>query len=109
MARARRSREDDEEREGEEEEGTRTIPESERPLDSGTVQALKQADPHTRARTLLQLQRLHGNATVQRVIRSLQVTDAGTSIPIPSPNRTRRVTMMTTSHSVLRRASQKKG
>ncbi|MDP9292901.1 MAG: hypothetical protein M3O90_00520 [Actinomycetota bacterium] len=77
MARARRSREDDEEREGEEEEGPRTIPEAERPLDSGTVSALKQADPQTRARTLLRLQRLHGNATVQRVIRSLQVTDAG--------------------------------
>jgi hypothetical protein len=78
MARARRTREDDEEREGEEEEeGTRATPESERPLDSGTVSALKQADPQTRARTLLRLQRLHGNATVQRVIRSLQVTDAG--------------------------------
>jgi hypothetical protein len=47
------------------------------PLDSGTVSALRQADPHTRARTLLQLQRLHGNDAVQRVIRSLQVTDAG--------------------------------
>jgi hypothetical protein len=77
MARARRSREDEEEREGEEEEGTRSTPEAERPLDSGTVSALKQADPHTRARTLLRLQRLHGNATVQRVIRSLQITDAG--------------------------------
>ena len=34
--------------------------------------------PHTRARTLLlRLQRLHGNAAVERVIRSLQVTDAG--------------------------------
>ena len=77
MARARHSREDEEEREGEEEEGPRSVPESERPLDSGTVSALKQADPHTRARTLLRLQRLHGNATVQRVIRSLQVTDAG--------------------------------
>lgn len=46
-------------------------------LDSGTVSALRQADPHTRARTLLRLQRLHGNDAVQRVIRSLQVTDAG--------------------------------
>lgn len=77
MPRARRSREEDEEREGEEEEGPQSVPEAERPLDSGTVSALKQADPHTRARTLLRLQRLHGNATVQRVIRSLQVTDAG--------------------------------
>jgi hypothetical protein len=47
------------------------------PLDSGTVSALRQADPHTRARTLLRLQRLHGNEAVQRVIRALQVTDAG--------------------------------
>ena len=39
--------------------------------------ALRQADPHARARSLLRLQRLHGNAAVQRVIRSLQVTDAG--------------------------------
>ncbi len=74
MARARRSAEEGEEREEDEEKAT---PEAERPLDSGTVAALKQADPHTRARTLLRLQRLHGNATVQRVIRSLQVTDAG--------------------------------
>jgi len=74
MARSRR-RESDEEREEDDEQ--RSTPESERPLDSGTVAALKQADPQTRARTLLRLQRLHGNATVQRVIRSLQVTDAG--------------------------------
>jgi hypothetical protein len=47
------------------------------PLDSGTVSALRQADPHTRARTLLRLQRLHGNEAVQRVIRALQVTYAG--------------------------------
>jgi hypothetical protein len=47
------------------------------PLDSGTVSALRAADPHTRARTLLRLQRLHGNDAVQRVIRALQVTDAG--------------------------------
>ena len=47
------------------------------PLDSGPVSALRQADPHTRARTLLRMQRLHGNDAVQRVIRALQVTDAG--------------------------------
>jgi hypothetical protein len=47
------------------------------PLDSGTVSALREADPHTRARTLLRMQRLHGNEAVQRVIRALQVTDAG--------------------------------
>ena len=57
-------RDDDEERE------------EERPLDSGTVQSLREADPRTRAQTILQLQRQHGNAAVQRVIRSLQVTDA---------------------------------
>jgi hypothetical protein len=45
-------------------------------LDSGTVMALREADPHTRARALLQLQRSHGNEAVQRVIRSLQTTDA---------------------------------
>jgi len=50
--------------------------EEERPLDSGTIQALRAADPQDRAQTILQLQRLHGNAAVQRVIRSLQVTDA---------------------------------
>jgi hypothetical protein len=47
------------------------------PLDSGTIIALRDADPHTRARTLLRMQRLHGNDAVQRVIRALQVTDAG--------------------------------
>ena len=46
-------------------------------LDSGTVMALQEADPHTRARALMQLQRSHGNEAVQRVIRSLQSTDAG--------------------------------
>jgi hypothetical protein len=46
------------------------------PLDSGTVMALQEADPHTRARALLQMQRSHGNEAVQRVIRSLQTTDA---------------------------------
>jgi hypothetical protein len=48
-----------------------------RALDSGTVMALQEADPHTRARALLQMQRSHGNEAVQRVIRSLQTTDAG--------------------------------
>jgi hypothetical protein len=72
MARARRrpdERDDDEQREGER-------GEAERPLDSGTIQALRDADPRARAQTLIQLQRLHGNAAVQRVIRALQVTDA---------------------------------
>jgi len=50
--------------------------EEERPLDSGTVQSLREADPRDRAQEILRLQRLHGNAAVQRVIRSLQLTDA---------------------------------
>jgi hypothetical protein len=52
------------------------VAEEERPLDSGTVQSLREADPRARAQAILQLQRLHGNAAVQRVINSLQVTDA---------------------------------
>src|SRR5215207_1647754 len=72
MARATRrrpgeEREDEEERESEEP----------RPLDSGTIQSLREADPAARAQAILRLQRLHGNAAVQRVIHSLQVTDAG--------------------------------
>src|SRR5215213_8743987 len=67
MARARRR---PDEREGEE------VPEEERPLDSGTIQSLREADPRDRAQAILRLQRQHGNAAVQRVIRSLQVTDA---------------------------------
>ena len=74
MARARR-RPDEREETDEREEGA-AEPEAERPLDSGTIQALREADPRARARTLIQLQRLHGNAAVQRVIRALQVTDA---------------------------------
>jgi hypothetical protein len=69
---ARRHRRPDE-RDEEEEERTS---EEERPLDSGTIQSLREADPRSRAQTILQLQRQHGNAAVQRVIRSLQVTDA---------------------------------
>src|SRR5688572_26849628 len=68
MARARRRRPDG--REAEEESA------EERPLDSGTIQSLREADPRARAQAILQLQRRHGNAAVQRVIRSLQVTDA---------------------------------
>jgi hypothetical protein len=66
---ARRHRRPDEE----EEERTS---EEDRPLDSGTVQSLREADPRSRAQAILKLQRQHGNAAVQRVIRSLQVTDA---------------------------------
>src|SRR5918997_1590691 len=50
--------------------------EEERPLDSGTIQSLREADPRDRTQAILRLQRQHGNAAVQRVIRSLQVTDA---------------------------------
>ena len=71
MARARRRPDGREEEEDEQQ-----VAEEERPLDSGTIQALRDADPRARAQTILQLQRLHGNAAVQRVIRSLQVTDA---------------------------------
>jgi hypothetical protein len=78
MARRRRpgSDPDPRERDDEEHEGSDPAQEPE-PIDSGTVSALRQADPHTRARTLLRMQRLHGNDAVQRVIRALQVTDAG--------------------------------
>ena len=69
MARARRRLPDGREEEDE-------LSEEERPLDSGTIQSLREADPRDRAQTILRLQRLHGNAAVQRVIRALQVTDA---------------------------------
>jgi hypothetical protein len=72
MARARRR--PDERDEEEEQQAPAT--EEDRPLDSGTIQSLRDADPSARAQAILQLQRLHGNAAVQRVIRSLQVTDA---------------------------------
>ena len=37
---------------------------------------MREADPRARAQAILALQRAHGNAAVQRVIRALQVTDA---------------------------------
>jgi hypothetical protein len=67
-------RRDDPHRRREEDDESRDEP---APLDSGTINALRDADPHTRARTLLRMQRLHGNEAVQRVIHALQVTDAG--------------------------------
>jgi hypothetical protein len=74
-AEARRPDErDDEEQEKQAE--PQPVPEEERPLDSGTIQSLREADPRARAQAILQLQRLHGNAAVQRVINSLQITDA---------------------------------
>jgi hypothetical protein len=69
--RKRAGDEDERERDDESEESVEP-----QPLDSGTVMALQEADPHTRARALLQMQRSHGNEAVQRVIRSLQTTDA---------------------------------
>ena len=69
--RKRAGDEDERERDDESEESAEP-----QPLDSGTVMALQEADPHTRARALLQMQRSHGNEAVQRVIRSLQTTDA---------------------------------
>jgi hypothetical protein len=69
---ARRHRRPDERDEEDEERSS----EQERPLDSGTIQSLREADPRDRAQAILRLQRQHGNAAVQRVIRSLQVTDA---------------------------------
>src|SRR5215204_4714430 len=77
MARARRRPDEPRAaRDGESEDEEERTPEEERPLDSGTIQSLREADPRARAQAILQLQRLHGNAAVERVIRSLQVTDA---------------------------------
>jgi hypothetical protein len=73
VERDRRKRPGDEEEEEREEATESAEPQ---PLDSGTVMALQEADPNTRARALLQMQRSHGNEAVQRVIRSLQTTDA---------------------------------
>ena len=75
--RKRPGEEEEEEREGEESAEPQ-------PLDSGTVMALQEADPHTRARALLQMQRSHGNEAVQRVIRSLQSTDAARDARVQS-------------------------
>src|ERR687897_1079297 len=73
MARAARRRPGEELEEAQEQERS----EAPQPLDSGTIQSLREADPAARAQAILRLQRLHGNAAVQRVIHSLQVTDAG--------------------------------
>ena len=59
-------------------------PEPYEPIDSGTINALRHGDPHARAQTLLRMQRLHGNEAVQRVIRALQVTEAGRDARIQS-------------------------
>ena len=75
-AEAKRPGEREEDEEQQKPSEPETVPEEERPLDSGTIQSLREADPRARAQAILQLQRLHGNAAVQRVISSLQVTDA---------------------------------
>jgi len=67
-----------------EEEHEEAREEEPQPLDSGTVMALQAADPSTRARALLQLQRSHGNEAVQRVIRALQTTDAARDARVQS-------------------------
>src|SRR5688500_9356108 len=46
------------------------------PIDVETIAALRAADPNTRKLSLLRIQRLHGNATVQRLMRELESTDA---------------------------------
>ena len=74
MARTRKPRpgERDEEGEAPEEQAARA-PE---PIDLETIAALRAADPNTRKFSLLRIQRLHGNATVQRLMRELESTDA---------------------------------
>jgi hypothetical protein len=64
--RARRPEEEEDEERDEEE-----------ALPTETVESLREADPQSRAEALMRMQRTHGNATVQRLVRSLQVTDAG--------------------------------
>ena len=61
-------REDEEEREEEQQ--------APPPIDIETIAALREADPNTRKFSLLRIQRLHGNATVQRLMRELETTDA---------------------------------
>jgi hypothetical protein len=75
MAQARKrrpgEREDEEaEQEGEEKKDEPT------PIDVETIAALREADPNVRKFSLLRIQRLHGNATVQRLMRELEGTDA---------------------------------
>ena len=74
MARTRRPRpgeRDDDEQEREEEQ--QAPPPA---IDVETIAALRAADPATRKFSLLRIQRLHGNATVQRLMRELETTDA---------------------------------
>ncbi len=72
MARTRRPRPGEQEEEVEEEAPSATPV----PIDVETIEALRAADPNTRKFSLLRIQRLHGNATVQRLMRELESTDA---------------------------------
>lgn len=65
-------REEDEEKEADDQEQ----PAAPAPIDVATITALREADPTTRKFSLLRIQRLHGNATVQRLLRELETTDA---------------------------------
>jgi hypothetical protein len=64
---------EDEEQEKEGEDKRDDVP---APIDVETIAALREADPTTRKFSLLRIQRLHGNATVQRLLRELESTDA---------------------------------
>jgi hypothetical protein len=66
-------REEDAGNEGEEQEEGKPVAS---PIDVETIAALRAADPNTRKFSLLRIQRLHGNATVQRLMRELESTDA---------------------------------
>jgi hypothetical protein len=85
--RPRRRPEEDEERPGQAqtpEEAAPTEREEEEPVPAEAVESLRAADPQTRAAALMRLQRTRGNATVQRLVRSLQTTDAGRDARIQS-------------------------
>ena len=71
-----RKRRPEDEREGDEEEREDGKPEEAPPIDVETMEALRAADPMTRKLSLLRIQRLHGNTTVQRVLRELESTEA---------------------------------
>ena len=59
------------------------------PIDVETINALREADPHTRKFSLLRIQRLHGNATVQRLMRELESHRRDARRPHPAARRAR--------------------
>jgi hypothetical protein len=75
MAQARKRRPGEREEEGDEREDEEGK-ENPTPIDVETIAALREADPNTRKFSLLRIQKLHGNATVQRLMRELEGTDA---------------------------------